>query len=206
MDTLHFCCETLVSLSLSEIQSHVCIVSLNLWFCCVKVYGSSKWTYISAYSAIKLANTQRTNGYPASRWSGHLICFYVQMTRDKFWQKVLNVRASFFSPFTLVFWGSFAKLSKATISFVMSVCPFVRPSLCLSVRMEQLFFHRTGFHEIWYLNICRKPVKKLQLEGCLTVHLPHEIMWNVNLMQQGNFIDIFLARYVSGTYAHHHEH
>ena len=43
-------------------------------------------------------------------------------------------------------------------------------------------------------------------EGCLTVHLPHEIMWNANLMRQGNFIDVFLARHVSGTYAHHQEH
>jgi len=25
-------------------------------------------------------------------------------------------------------------------------------------------------------------------------------------MQQGNFIDIFLARHVSGTYAYHQEH
>ena len=25
-------------------------------------------------------------------------------------------------------------------------------------------------------------------------------------MQLGNFIDVFLARHVSGTYAHHHEH
>ena len=33
-----------------------------------------------------------------------------------------------------------------------------------------------------------------------------EIMWNAKLMQQGNFIDIFLARRVSGTYAHHQEH
>jgi len=33
----------------------------------------------------------------------------------------------------------------------------------------------------------------LKLEGCLTVHLPHEIKWNANLMQQGNFIDVFLA-------------
>jgi len=32
------------------------------------------------------------------------------------------------------------------------------------------------------------------------------IMWNANLMQQGNFIDVFLARHVSGTYAHHQEH
>jgi len=34
----------------------------------------------------------------------------------------------------------------------------------------------------------------------------NEIMWNANLIQQGNFIDVFLARYVSGTYAHHQEH
>ena len=38
------------------------------------------------------------------------------------------------------------------------------------------------------------------------MHLPHEIMWNANLMQQGNFIDISLARHVSGTYAHHQQH
>jgi len=25
-------------------------------------------------------------------------------------------------------------------------------------------------------------------------------------MQQGNFINVFLARHVSGTYAHHQEH
>ena len=31
-------------------------------------------------------------------------------------------------------------------------------------------------------------------------------MWNASLMQQGNFIDVFLARHVSGTYAHHQEH
>jgi len=34
----------------------------------------------------------------------------------------------------------------------------------------------------------------------------NEIMWNANLMQQGNFIEVFLARHVSGTYAHHQEH
>ena len=44
------------------------------------------------------------------------------------------------------------------------------------------------------------------LESFLTVYLPREIMWNVNLMQQGNFINVFLARHVSGTYAHHQEH
>ena len=36
--------------------------------------------------------------------------------------------------------GALAKLLKATVSFVIS--------LCLSVRMEQLRFQRTDFHEI----------------------------------------------------------
>jgi len=45
-----------------------------------------------------------------------------------------------------------------------------------------------------------------KLEGCLAVHLPHEIQWDANLMQLGNFIDVFLARHVSGKYAHHQEH
>ena len=40
----------------------------------------------------------------------------------------------------IVFVGAFAKLRKATISFVMSVC--------LSDRMEQLDAHWTGFDEI----------------------------------------------------------
>ena len=33
-----------------------------------------------------------------------------------------------------------------------------------------------------------------------------EIIWTADLMQQGNFINVFLARHVSGTYAHHQEH
>ena len=40
--------------------------------------------------------------------------------------------------------SAFAKLRKATISFVMSV----RPSVRLSVRMEQLGSHWTDFYEI----------------------------------------------------------
>jgi len=46
----------------------------------------------------------------------------------------------------------FAKLWKATVSFVMSVLP--------SVRMEQLDFHWADFHEIWYLCIFRKSKSK----------------------------------------------
>ena len=46
----------------------------------------------------------------------------------------------------------------------------------------------------------------MKLECCLIVRLPHEIILNANLMQQGNFIDVFLVRHVSGTYAHYQEH
>jgi len=53
---------------------------------------------------------------------------------------------------------------------------------------------------------CTSVLMSEGFEGCLTVHLPHEVMRNANLMQQGNFINIFLARNVSGTYAHHQGH
>jgi len=48
-----------------------------------------------------------------------------------------------------VFLGAFAKLRKVTISFIMSICLSVPPS----VRMEQLGSHWTDFHEILYLSI-----------------------------------------------------
>jgi len=40
------------------------------------------------------------------------------------------------------FGGAFAKLRRATVSFVMSVCP--------SIRTEQHGYHWTNFHDIWY--------------------------------------------------------
>ena len=50
------------------------------------------------------------------------------------------------------FLGAFAKLRKATVSFVMSV----------SVRMERVGLNWTDFYEIWYLKIFRKYVGKLK--------------------------------------------
>jgi hypothetical protein len=52
-----------------------------------------------------------------------------------------TLTATFFTTRRL---GAFAKLRKATISFVMSVCL----SVCPSVRMEQLGFHWTYFYEM----------------------------------------------------------
>ena len=43
---------------------------------------------------------------------------------------------------------------------------YVSPSVCLSVpssiRTEQLVFHGTDFHEIWYLSIFRKSFEEIQ--------------------------------------------
>ena len=61
---------------------------------------------------------------------------------------------------------------------------------------------------LWYLYILLHYILKFiysKLEGCLTVHIPRAIMWNANLMQQGKFIDVFLARHVSGAYVHYQE-
>jgi hypothetical protein len=52
--------------------------------------------------------------------------------------------------------GAFAELKKekeATISF----------DICLPVRTEQLGYHWRAFHEIWYMNIFRKSVEKVQV-------------------------------------------
>jgi len=57
-----------------------------------------------------------------------------------------------------VFLGAFAKLRKATISFVMSVCPYVH----LSVRMD-LGPQWTDLHEISYFRIFRQFVEKLHI-------------------------------------------
>ena len=50
----------------------------------------------------------------------------------------------------------------------------------------------------WGMNSCKNKI--------YAQHLPFEIKWNANLTQLGNFIRVFLARHVSGTYAHHQEH
>jgi hypothetical protein len=61
------------------------------------------------------------------------------------------------------FLGTFTKLQKSTISFVMSACPPVRPSVCAFVCMEQLGSQLTDFYEIWYLGVFRKSVDKIQV-------------------------------------------
>ena len=56
-----------------------------------------------------------------------------------------------------MFWGPFAKLRKATISFVMSLCP--------RVRKQHFGSDWADFHEIRYLSIFRKSVEKMRVLG-----------------------------------------
>ena len=54
-----------------------------------------------------------------------------------------------------LFLGAFGKLRKATVSFVMSVCP--------SARMENLCCHWKDFHKILCSNIFGKSVEKIKV-------------------------------------------
>ena len=55
-----------------------------------------------------------------------------------------------------------------------------------------------------FYNYCR--MCDIMLNQAKEFDFSCEIIWNANLMQQSNFIDVFLAPHVSGTYAHHLEH
>jgi len=54
-----------------------------------------------------------------------------------------------------IIFSAFTEFGKATISFVISVRPFVR--------MEKLNSHWTDFHEVLYLSIFRKYIDKIQV-------------------------------------------
>jgi hypothetical protein len=65
-------------------------------------------------------------------------------------------------PITTValFLGTFAKLPKGPVSFVMSVRP--------SIRVEQFDSHWTDIHEIWWLTIFENLSRKFQLNWTLS--------------------------------------
>ena len=51
--------------------------------------------------------------------------------------------------------GALVKIRKATVNFVISVCP--------SVHTEQLEYHWTDFYEILYMRTSRKSVDKIKV-------------------------------------------
>jgi len=54
-----------------------------------------------------------------------------------------------------------------------------------------------------YLKLNKVLLKVALLQHLCRLGFYVKIMCNANLMQLDNFIDVFLARHVSGTYAHH---
>jgi hypothetical protein len=109
---------------------------LSLWdSCCKKWYWDWKsgnaWVFpVSIISTVRHTHLLSTL-YMIGNWQ-----------RPNIRQLKNSSQASWIA---FYFLGAFAKLRKATINFVMSVCP--------SVRMEQLGSHWADFHEIWYLKM-----------------------------------------------------
>jgi len=111
------------------------------------------WTELTSYSLCS-----ETWAVPAS-WNKHLNSYYFLSRRQ--WSVVQNIKSCFrftgmYQCTMASFLGAFTKLRKPTISFTMSLCLPARPSVLLSVRMQQLGSQWTDFYEIWYLRICRK--------------------------------------------------
>jgi len=52
-----------------------------------------------------------------------------------------------------LFLDAAAKLQRATIFFIIFFCPSVSPSICLSIRMQELGFQEKDFYETLYLSI-----------------------------------------------------
>jgi hypothetical protein len=111
-----------------------------------------------------MAKSEGTVGiYCHFSYASVLRCLYARLHRavkhcvtlcNVGWAVNTKLRANF-RPFL----GAFAKLRKATISSVTSVCL----SVCLSVRVERLRPHWTDLHEILCLSIFRKSAHNVQV-------------------------------------------
>ena len=85
--------------------------------------------------------------------------------------------------------------------FVQSVAHRISYKLCLNLHRNEIknqhtvdsLTHRSKSHTRTQSTLDQTHNR---FEGCLTMHLPHEIIWNANLMQQGDFINVFLAWHV----------
>lgn len=78
--------------------------------------------------------------------------------------------------FEMLILGAFAKLIKATIIlvFVISVRLSMCPSVCPSVRKQQLDSRWTYFHKILYLSIFSKLLRKLNFYQDITRITSHQ--------------------------------
>ena len=116
------------------------------------VQGAGAHTWRATAISV-LAHNQRNFVNNSSNWLLYSDCHYFPACQDWRW-----FRTSFLF-IGSIFLGAFAKLRKATVSFVM----YVHPSVRHSTRMQQIGSHSTDFHEIWYLRIFRKSIDKIQI-------------------------------------------
>jgi hypothetical protein len=70
------------------------------------------------------------------------ILLHILSVTDRSLLRLANSSVSFFTFYRIL--GAFTELRKATIRFIMYVCPSVRPS----VRMEEFGSHWTDFYDI----------------------------------------------------------
>jgi len=82
-------------------------------------------------------------------------------------------------------------LLRTSALFQDGLCVTAKPTRVLILYVS--FLH-TNYCISGVGHLCTFPVRHKKRSG---------IIWNTNLMQQVNFIDIFLARHISGTYALH---
>jgi hypothetical protein len=84
--------------------------------------------------------------------------FFTWKRIQSFWIRIYMPNKKFYNT---SFYARLQNCEKRLLA--SSYLPFVCPSVCLSVRMEQLGSHWTDFHEIWYFSIFRKYVEEIQV-------------------------------------------
>ena len=125
------------------------------------------------------------------------------------WTKYICAQSSLLRAFlTFSYCFKYAVLCATMLCFSNRIC-FSFLGLLL-----QFFFSVFLQFTLFYLQLILRFQKTPKFIRSVIFSLRHnaqktfcaEIIWNANLMQQGNFINAFLARHVSGTYAHRQEH
>ena len=92
------------------------------------------------------------------------------------------------------FLGAFEKLREVTITFFLSICLSVRPSIRMTLEVKQLDSHWMDFHEIWYL----------QIFECLSVRF--NFVWRERKNQKDATIKCLLSTSIPTCFGHHYAH
>ena len=113
------------------------------------------WFNIRRYKKVRYTNflfpPALTPPLPVPRTVSSFVPF--RLVSLRLLQSTEGILCYFKFPSLFPFLGRVRKIAKSDHSL----------HICLSIPMELLGCHWTDFHEIWYLSIFRKPVKKIQV-------------------------------------------